>query len=122
MLLDELAGAYDRAGVAVVRYPRARSDPAGAAVLVDDAHRLTDADLDRLCRLAADPATRLVLAHRPWPRPRALAALTATLGQRRIVAMVGHLDRAAVADRIAERLECTPPEAVVALVHEQSGG
>jgi hypothetical protein len=91
-------------------------------VLVDDAHRLTDADLDRLCRLASDPATRLVLAHRPWPRPRALAALTASLGPRRIVAMVGHLDRAAVAERIAQRLGGPAPESMVALVHEQSGG
>jgi DNA-binding CsgD family transcriptional regulator len=122
MLLDALAALWEGAGVDVVRYPELGPGPGAAAVLVDDAHKLTGPDLDRLCRLAADAGSRLVLAHRPWPRPRALAALTATLGPRRLVAMVGHLDRTAVADRIAERLGCRPPESMVALVHEQTGG
>jgi DNA-binding CsgD family transcriptional regulator len=121
MLLDELVAVYERAGVPVVRYP-ADPDVDGGVVLVDDAHRLTDADLDRLCRFAADPAARLVLAHRAWPRPRALAALTATLGQRRTVVMVGHLDRDAVAGRIAERVGGRAPESMAEFVHEQSGG
>src|SRR4051794_40952400 len=118
MLLDELGAVYARAGVEVSRYP----DATGGAVLVDDAHRLTDADLDRLGRIAADPGARLGLAHRPWPRPRALAALTATLGPRRIVVMVGHLDRAAVAGRIAERVGAPVPDAMADVVHEQTGG
>lgn len=120
MLLDELAAVYERAGVEVVRFPAEGS--VDAAVLVDDAHRLTDGDLDRLCRIASDPRARLVLGHRAWPRPRALTALTATLGPRRTVVMVGHLDRAAVADRIADRLSCRAPESMPELVHEQSGG
>ena len=43
-LLDELADAYRAAGVPVERDAR-RADPAGAAVLLDDAHLLDDGAL-----------------------------------------------------------------------------
>ncbi|HZG89089.1 MAG TPA: hypothetical protein VEZ42_02660, partial [Pseudonocardia sp.] len=125
MLLDALSEVYRAAGVEVVRLGpdgRGALPDHPAAVLVDDAHRLTADDLDRLGRLAADPGARLLLAHRPWPRPRPLAGLTAALGTRRAVVMVGHLDRPTVTARIAERLGCRPPEPMVALVHEQTGG
>ncbi|MFI7675626.1 LuxR C-terminal-related transcriptional regulator [Actinophytocola sp. NPDC049390] len=45
----------------------------GEVVLVDDAHLLDDADLAALRETAT--RTRLVVAARPWPRPRALAEL-----------------------------------------------
>ena len=124
-LLDAVERAYTDAGVAVVRtaatVPAPLPEPS-TAVLVDDAHRLGDADLDRLGGLAADPAARLVVAHRPWPRPPGLTALFATAAARRFVVVVGHLDRDAVAARIAERVGVVPPAAMVDLVHEQSGG
>ncbi|MCY7341978.1 MAG: LuxR C-terminal-related transcriptional regulator [Pseudonocardia sp.] len=126
-VLDRMAAEYRRAGVQVVRgdardrVPRDRLDP-GAAVLIDDAHRLEPGFLDDLRGFADDESVRLVVAYRPWPRPRALAALTATIGPRRLVVMVGHLTRTAVADRIAERVGCRPPDEMVDLVHQQSGG
>ena len=36
--------------------------------------------------------------------------------------MLGHLGREEVADHVARRVGCAPPDALVALVHEQSGG
>jgi DNA-binding CsgD family transcriptional regulator len=49
------------------------ADIASGVLLVDDAHLLDDADLDRLRALATD--VRLVVAARPWPRPAPLSAL-----------------------------------------------
>ncbi|QJY46343.1 helix-turn-helix transcriptional regulator [Pseudonocardia broussonetiae] len=123
LLLDALAQLWTAAGVRVLRVDPTTALPAlddSCAVLVDDAHRLDDGRLDALRDHAL--RGRLVLAHRPWPRPDALAALCAGVGARRVVAIVGHLDAAAVADRLAERLGAAPPDGMAELVHRQSGG
>jgi hypothetical protein len=71
-LLDAVDRAYTAAGVPVVRVTVASVPPdppdPSVVVLVDDAHALDDAALDRLRAVADDPAARLVVAHRPWPR------------------------------------------------------
>lgn len=125
-VLDAVERAYAGARVAVVRaagtVPVPLPAPSTAVVLVDDAHHLGHADLDRLGALAADPAARLVVTHRPWPRPPGLTSLLGGAAARRFVVVVGHLDRDAVAARIAERVGVAPPAAMVDLVHEQSGG
>lgn len=115
-LLDVVARAYAAAGVEVVRgLPAAPT----ATLLVDDAHRLDADALARLRSFADDPAARLVLAHRPWPRP---AGPLPGVAGRRLVVVVGHLTRDAVAARIAGRVGVEPPTAMVDVVHEQSGG
>ncbi|MCX6467371.1 MAG: hypothetical protein NTW05_27865, partial [Pseudonocardiales bacterium] len=127
-VLDAVAAAYASAGVAVRRCAGGRplpaagsgNGPADAPLLVDDAHLLAAGDLARLPAVAA--TGRLVLAHRPWPRPAGLAALVAGLGGRRSVVVTHHLGRGGVAGRMARRLGVAPPEDMVALVHEQSGG
>lgn len=126
-VLDAVAAAYATAGVTVRRCAGGRplpaapgNGPADAPLLVDDAHLLAAGDLARLSAVAA--TGRLVLAHRPWPRPAGLAALVAGLGGRRSVVVTHHLGRGAVAGRMARRLGVAPPEDMVALVHEQSGG
>ena len=116
VLLDAVARAYADAGVEVVRELAGTPDPA-AALLLDDVHRLDASGLDRLCAFADDPRARMVLAHRPWPRPSRLPHPAG-----RLVVVVGHLTREAVAARIAERLGVTAPDALVDVVHEQSGG
>lgn len=126
-VLDRIAAGYLRAGVPVVRgggRDRVTLDrlDAGSAVLIDDLQRLDPASLDDLRGFAEDESVRLVLAYRPWPRPRALADLTTSVAPRRMVVMVGHLTRAAVAARLAERVGCCPPDDMVELVHQQSGG
>jgi DNA-binding CsgD family transcriptional regulator len=130
MLLDVLAGHYRAAGVPVHRVSGtapARFDGDGdgdgdGVVLVDDAHLLGRDRLDDLHRLVRGGDARVVLAHRPWPRPDGLAELSAGVGARRTVTVVGHLDRRAVAERIATRLGGEPPDGMVDLVHVQSGG
>jgi hypothetical protein len=126
-LLDAVAREYHKAGVAVVRgsfTARLQIDTLDPSepVLVDDAHRLDPAALDGLRVLADEDTARLVVAYRPWPRSRELSALGASLARRRSPVIVGHLDRDAVGARIAARVGSTPPDALVDLIHEQSGG
>lgn len=126
LLLDEVARAYGKAGVEVVR-PVSAQDVAsmalsGKAVLVDDAHRLDEATLDRLRTHSEDEGARLMVAYRPWPRSISLSALGASVARGRPVVVVGHLSREDVAARVAERLGVAAPGSLVDLVHEQSGG
>ena len=126
-LLDEVARAYEQAGVEVVRGGGTRvlspdQLTPGRAVLVDDAHRLGDAALDDLRGFTEAGPSRLVLAYRPWPRPAGLRAIVAGTAAYRSTIVVSHLDRAAVATRVTARLGTVPPDNLVDLVHEQSGG
>jgi len=123
MLLGAVERAYAAAGVPVVRVTTGVPAPdTASAVLVDDVHRLGADDLARLRTLACDPAARLVVAHRPWPRPPGLTAPFGAATRPRSVVVVGHLGRDAVAARIADLVGVAPPVAMVELVHEQSGG
>ena len=81
VLLDALADVMERAGRTVLReLPEPdRAVDARAALLVDDAHRLSPADLARLATLAGGEVGVLVVAHRPWPRPDGMSALGAAL-------------------------------------------
>ena len=105
--LDAVTAAFQRAGVEVARY-RARSLPdeldPDRPVLIDDAHRLDGRHLDPIRALVDSGAVRLVLAHRPWPRPTALQAAVAGGSAHRATVALGHLDRATVATRVAARL------------------
>jgi DNA-binding CsgD family transcriptional regulator len=126
VLLDALAREYQKAGALVMRGNRAglrldTVDP-DEPVLVDDAHQMDQATLEGLRTFAEGETARLVVAYRPWPRSRELSALGASLARRRSPVVVGHLDRSTVGARIAARVGCTPPESLIELVHEQSGG
>ncbi|MGH3778916.1 MAG: LuxR C-terminal-related transcriptional regulator [Pseudonocardiaceae bacterium] len=126
-LLDALAREYQKAGAAVVRGGCAAGlrldtlDPNGP-VLVDDAHRLGQEVLEGLRAFAETETARLVVAYRPWPRSRGLSALGASLARRRSPVVVGHLARTAVGARITGRVGCSPPDPLVDLVLEQTGG
>ena len=125
-VLDAVEDAYRGAGVDVVRLDARRrqlpSLDAAVVVLVDGAHRLEPAVLDELHALADSPDARVVVAYRPWPRSRGLSELVASLSRRRAPVVVGHLSRSAVKSRVAARLGSTPPDELVELVLEQSGG
>jgi DNA-binding NarL/FixJ family response regulator len=127
VLLDAVAREYQKAGATVIRGGSSAElsidtlDP-GEPVLVDDAHRLDSATLEGLRSLTEGNATRLIVAYRPWPRSRELSALGACLARRRSPVILGHLDRNAVGARIAARVGCTPPDSLIDLVLEQSGG
>src|SRR5918997_788575 len=127
VLLDALAREYQKADAVVVRGNSTAGlqldtlDP-NEPVLVDDAHHLDQATLAGLRTFAEGETARLVVAYRPWPRSRELSALGASLARRRSPVVVGHLDRGTVGARIAARVGCTPPDSLIDLVHEQSGG
>ncbi|MDN5748418.1 MAG: hypothetical protein L0H64_07915, partial [Pseudonocardia sp.] len=102
VLLDAVAAAYEAAGVPVRRsVPSVGESPdAGVALVVDDAHLLPAAQLDRLVALSRSPGP-VVVAHRPYPEPPAMAALGSALAARRRPVVLGPLDRSGVAARAA---------------------
>lgn len=101
-LLGTLARCYQRADVPVVGIREVLADASDyrhAAVLVDDAHRLTGDQLARLCALAKAERQRLVVAYRPWPRPAALTELAGLLDRARPSLLLQPLDAADVVER-----------------------
>ncbi|MCW2631775.1 MAG: regulatory protein LuxR, partial [Pseudonocardia sp.] len=130
VLLDALAGLYQHAGVPVLRGsgelptglpddPQASID---AAILIDDGHRLDDAQLAHLRAVAANGKVQLVVSHRPWPHSAGMSALGAALGAKRSPLVLGALDRAGVAARAALLLGARPTPDLVDLVAEQTRG
>jgi DNA-binding CsgD family transcriptional regulator len=100
VLLDALAAAFAEAGMPVRRDIPA--DALGAAaLLVDDAHLLAPAELERLTGLAVAAGGHLVVAHRPWPRPTGTSALGAALAGTRPPVVLDAFDRTGVAARAA---------------------
>src|SRR5215469_8559921 len=121
-LLEAAARQYDKAGVPVIRDCHASGDLTEASVLIDDAHLLDEADLDRLRQLAHSPGQRLLVAHRRWPASSALTALSSVLTAHRSPIVLGHLDRTALADRVCELLGAPCPEPLIRLLSEQTAG
>ena len=121
--LVEAAGLhYSKAGVPVIRDLQASGDLTGAAVLIDDAHLLDDAGLDRLRQLAQSADQRLLVAHRRWSASLALTALGTALTAHRPPIVLGHLDRSATATRVSELLGAPCPEPLTRLLFEQTAG
>jgi DNA-binding CsgD family transcriptional regulator/tetratricopeptide (TPR) repeat protein len=121
-LIEAAARHYDKAGVPVITDCHASEDLTEASVLIDDAHLLDEADLDRLRQLARSPGQRLLVAHRRWPASPALTALGSVLTAHRPPIVLGHLDRAALADRVCELLGAPCPEPLIRLLSEQTAG
>jgi len=124
VFLDALADVMERAGFTVLR--ECPAEPGRqVALLVDDAHRLSPADLTRLTTLAEGEVGVLVVAHRPWPRPDGMSALGAALAVPRAPLVLGALDRSGVQARVVHVLgerAPRPSDAVVDLVLTQTGG
>ena len=123
-VLDAAARAYAEAAVPVVRDLPAdgAADLADSAVLIDDAHLLNEAQLTALHQLAGIPGQRLLVAHRRWPASPALTGLGTALTARRPPIVLGYLDRAAIAGRVAELLGTPCPELLARLMYEQTAG
>ncbi|MCF7552028.1 helix-turn-helix transcriptional regulator [Pseudonocardia sp. WMMC193] len=101
----------------------AGADPDGPfPLLVDDAHLLPDAAVDRLRERAAEPGARMVVARRPWPRDAARAALGAALTATRAPVLLGPLDPAAVTARLTALLGARPAPALAEHVHTRTAG
>jgi DNA-binding CsgD family transcriptional regulator len=124
VLLDALAAAFAAAGAAVLReLPDGTQLGPDDALLIDDAHLLAPAELERIAQLAAAPGGHLVVAHRPWPRPTGTAALGAALAVMRPPVVLDALDRTGVAARAASHLGSDrAPGDLVDHVFEQTAG
>jgi DNA-binding CsgD family transcriptional regulator len=124
-LLAELADRYRRSGMTVVqagRLPELVPDATGLAVLLDDAHRMSEHTAHHVRRLLTDPGVRVAVAHRPWPRPPALADLVHDLGSERRSVVLGHVDREQVRAWAVELLGPDATADLVDAVLEQTGG
>jgi DNA-binding CsgD family transcriptional regulator len=124
VLLDVLSDLYRTAGLVVRRGAPEDDEPPEPKVvlLVDDAHELDEAVLERVRTWATEPATQIVLAHRPWPRGGTLSAIVVAFGASRGPVLLGPLDRSGVAARANLLLGERPTTELVDLVFEQTGG
>ena len=66
-------------GSAVLTRPPTPGDPAAAAMVIDDAHLLTGAELRRLTELAGDPSSTVVVAVEPRDHDEDVQALITTI-------------------------------------------
>jgi DNA-binding CsgD family transcriptional regulator len=124
VLLDVLGAVYGAAGATVRRtVPESGASPdENGVLLVDDAHLLDDAACERVRTWAAAPRSRVVLAHRPWPRGGVLASIAAEFGAGGGPVVLGPLDRSGVAARANLLVGERPTAELVDLVFEQTAG
>jgi DNA-binding CsgD family transcriptional regulator len=124
VLLGVLGALYEAAGVTVRHDVPGPDEPfaPNVVLLVDDAHELDEAALDRLRTWAAEAGSRVVVAHRSWPRGGVLASIVVAFGAGRGPIVLGPLDRPGVAARANLLLGERPTTELVDLVSEQTGG
>jgi len=120
-LLVDIVGPAGTGKTATLRAIGARCRDTGTLV-VDDAHLLPDAELDRLRERAGEPGARIVVARRPWPREGAPAALGSALTRTRPPVLLGPLEPTAVEARLTALLGAPPAPALAEHVHTRTGG
>ncbi len=98
-VLAAVRSALRTAGVPVLTRPPRSGDEPDAAVVIDDAHLLDDAELEQLVDRVADPASTVVVATEPLAHRPALRAL-------------GHRNRTREPRRVTRRVEPTRRHAV----------
>jgi len=101
-VLAAVRAALRSAGVQVSARPPAPGDPATVALVVDDAHLLSDAELEALTERAADPGSTVVVATEAYQHHGPLRTLTVAMERENPVVVLGalptnELHRAAVA-------------------------
>ena len=74
----------------MTRAPRADDDP-DAAIVIDDAHLLADAELEQLADRVSDPRSTVVIATEPLIQRQALRALATALERENPVISLGAL-------------------------------
>jgi DNA-binding CsgD family transcriptional regulator len=105
-VLAVIRSALRAAEVAVLTRPPKDGD--AAAVVIDDAHLLDDADLDRLGELITDPARTVVIAAEPLAHHPALRAIATAIERENPVVSLGALSPAEV-NRLAAEILGAPP-------------
>jgi DNA-binding CsgD family transcriptional regulator len=124
-LLNELEAQYRAANVPV-RRGHAELQPGVAAergaVLIDDAHRLSDSALTRLQSLVDEPDVSLVVAYGLWPQPSALTRLAGALERHHPPVVLCPLSLEDIAASTAAVLGHPAPTALVDQIAESTGG
>lgn len=110
------------AGIAILTRPPRSGDEPGAAVVIDDAHLLDDAELEQLVDRVADPASTVVVATEPLAYRPALRALATAIERENPVVSIGALSSGDVTPIAAEILGAAPtPDFIRALMASTAG-
>lgn len=121
-VLAAARGALRAAGRTVLsRAPRADDRP-GAAVVVDDAHLLERADLERLTDVVADPTATLVIATQPLSHHPVLRGLITALERENPAVALGSVSAVEVGRAAAATLGAAPAPEVVRLLTTVTAG
>ncbi len=121
-LVSAVRAALRDAAVAVIARSPREGDPAGAAVVIDDAHLLDDAELGRLLAVVDDPTRTMVVTAEPLTQPEALTALFTAMARQAPVVSLGALRPAEIARAAADALGSAPPAEVVRSVARATAG
>ena len=95
-VLAAIRSALREAQVGVLTRPPRDGDDSAAAVVIDDAHLLDDAELGRLGELVANPASTVVVAAQPLAHHAGLRSLVVTIERENPVVSLGALSPADV--------------------------
>ncbi len=106
-VLAAIRSALREAQVAVLTRPPRDGDDSAAAVVIDDAHLLDDAELGRLGELVANPASTVVVAAQPLVHHAGLRSLVVTIERENPVVSLGALSPADV-NRMATEILGAP--------------
>jgi len=106
-VLAAIRSALREAQVGVLTRPPRDGDDSAAAVVIDDAHLLDDAELGRLGELVANPASTVVVAAQPLAHHAGLRSLVVTIERENPVVSLGALSPADV-NRMATEILGAP--------------
>lgn len=112
-VLAAIRSALREAGVAVLTRPPRKGDDSGAAVVIDDAQLLDDAELGQLGERVADPSSTVVVAAEPLAHHTALRSLTTAMERESPVVSLGALSPAEVSRLAAETLGAPPTSEII---------
>src|SRR3954447_18546020 len=121
-VLAAIRSALRAAEVAVLTRPPRHGDDSAAAVIIDDAHLLYDAELGRPGELAADAAPTFVVAAEPLAHRPALRSLATAIERENPVVALGAF-RPAEVSRLATEIFGAPasPEIIRSLMVATAG-
>jgi DNA-binding CsgD family transcriptional regulator len=112
-VLAAIRTALRDAGVAVLTRPPRDGDDTAAAVVIDDAHLLDDAELGQLAERVADPASTVVVAAEPLANHPALRSLATAMERENPVVSLGAFSPAEVNRLAAQTLGAPPTSAII---------
>jgi len=110
-VLAVIRSALRAADVPVLTRPPKKGDT--AAVVIDDAHLLDDAELARLGELVADPAATIVVAAEPLAHHPALRSLATAIERENPIVSLGTFSPAEVHRLAAETLGAPPTSEII---------